>query len=134
MKIHTDTWVDVFQYRTQPKENFTPPTDEELHAIQPNDTVKISNGTERFFVWVNEINKDKIIGTIDNHLICESPYNFGDKVEFNKKHVYSVSKSAKIITKPVSKKTKTTIRMMKMLGLDPHKSHEEEKVFDALFQ
>ncbi len=90
-KIHTDDWVDVVEMATKFPDKFEKPSDQELDSVSVNASVKIGNGRERFFVTVKNILPDgSIIGTVDNHLIRDSPYNFGDTVKFEKKNIYVV--------------------------------------------
>lgn len=72
MKIYYDTWlknnnmnIDIFE-------------------LKENESVKISNGKEKFWVKIIYINKynHTIRGIIDNQLVLNNQYNYGDIVEF----------------------------------------------------
>lgn len=72
-----DNWV-------APKEMVTTP-------INIGDSVKISNGCERFFVDVLFITREgTICGRIINWLLLTSEYNYGDLVYFRKEHIWIV--------------------------------------------
>jgi predicted RNase H-like HicB family nuclease len=89
--IHTDDWVDAKDMALSHPKTFQAPTESELASICPKCTVKISNGKERFFVLVQKVMDDGTIeGTVNNHLVCGSPYNYNDKVRFHKNNVFVV--------------------------------------------
>ena len=67
--------------------------------VEKGDCVKIKNNTinghsEIFWVIVTEVKDDNIIGTVNNHLFFERPYNFGDMVTFKKKDIRDHKNSA----------------------------------------
>lgn len=89
--IYEDEWVDAKAMQANHPKTFQAPSDSELDSICPECTVKISNGQERFFVLVQKVHDDGTIeGTVNNHLVCGSPYNFGDVVRFHKNNVFLV--------------------------------------------
>ena len=91
--IHRDTWnnVKVLDQRgLLAGTGYKAPKDKALRRIKKTDTVKISNGEERFWVHVTNIKGDEIYGTVDNHLIHERPYNLGDTVVFRRENVYDI--------------------------------------------
>jgi hypothetical protein len=73
MKAYYDNWVknNNLKFNT-------------LH-IKKNESVKISNGKEKFWVKIIYIDKynHTIRGIVDNELIFNNIYNYGDVVEFN---------------------------------------------------
>jgi hypothetical protein len=73
MKFYTDYWLN----NNNIKNDFS--------NLKKNESVKISNGREKFWVkilYVNKIN-NIIFGNVDNELILNSPYNIGDIVQFS---------------------------------------------------
>jgi hypothetical protein len=128
--VHTDQWIDVVENREEYEYFYDLPTEEALDSIVPNDIAKISNRVERFFVRVIEVRKDCIIGTVDNHLRGQYDYMFGDKISFEKRHIFTLTK-AKERTKK-KQMQKNTARMIKMLGIDPSKSSKEAMLFESI--
>jgi uncharacterized protein YegJ (DUF2314 family) len=57
----------------------------DILKFKKNESIKISNGKEKFWVKIFSINlnNNTIIGIVDNELILKSKYNFGDFVEFS---------------------------------------------------
>jgi uncharacterized protein YegJ (DUF2314 family) len=74
--IHTDNWIFY-------KNDF------DISQIKENELVKISNGKERFWTLIKQINKSNntIIGQIENNLVYNTTYNYGDLVKFNLNNV-----------------------------------------------
>jgi hypothetical protein len=72
MTIYTDNWIFY-------KNNF------DISQMKENEFVKISNGKERFWTSIKQIDKNNkiIIGRIENNLIYKSTYNYGELVKFN---------------------------------------------------
>ena len=58
--------------------------------LQVGELVKLCNGRERFWVLLTAIDDNSLTGTIDNQLVDETGYNFGDMISFGKQHVYQV--------------------------------------------
>lgn len=57
--------------------------------LQVGYSVKINNGRERFFATIVEINGNRIVGRVDNHLVFPG-YTYGELVSFEPKHVWIV--------------------------------------------
>ena len=89
MEIYTDDWVDASEMNSKYPNTFDIPTQDELEDITIGDTVKISNGLERFWVELKEVNKLYLIGRVDNELITNE-YNLNDYVMFEKKNIYDI--------------------------------------------
>ncbi len=65
---------------------------EELHPdiakVRPNDFVKLNNGTERFWVRVENMYPNHTwSGCVQNYLIHTNMYTYGEYVIFQPKHV-----------------------------------------------
>ena len=90
MNIYTDDWVNVKIINDHNPETFEIPTINELQDIKVGYNVKISNGIERFWVIIQEINKYYLIGKIDNKLFNNTNYDYGDLVMFEKHNIYDI--------------------------------------------
>jgi len=79
MSIHTDSWV-------------LPDTKNTIN-VDKGDGVKLKNNLGEKF-WVNfQYEKDGLYyGKVDNNLIRDSSYNYGDIVSFNNDHIWQVNK------------------------------------------
>lgn len=104
MEIFTDDWVNANEMNSKYPNTFDIPTQSELENITIGDTVKISNGFERFWVEVKEINKLYLIGRVDNELITNE-YGLNDYVMFEKRNIYDIHtiKDKKEIIKNLNK-------------------------------
>ncbi|VVC75967.1 hypothetical protein AQUSIP_12680 [Aquicella siphonis] len=85
-----DDWINAQMQAILHSKTFNAPTLNDLESIKVNDSVKICNGRERFWVTVKLIEADNIIGKIDNHLTNTSKYNYGDYVKFKSYHIYNI--------------------------------------------
>ncbi|QIG60141.1 hypothetical protein [Dishui Lake large algae virus 1] len=122
---HTDDWIDVSEKRAEHIDTGDIPSKDELDQLSPKDTVKISNGFEKFFVTVREVSDDIVIGTIDNHLVGKYDYDYGDMVRFEKKNVFLIKKSKIPDANAVSKR-RSARRMMRLLGIDPKNQNQNQ--------
>ena len=120
MLAHTDDWVDVTQRMEQYSGVFDIPTKQNLDGLVAGDSVKISNGFERFFVRVTSIEGDTIHGRVENHLVGKYDYDYNDIVRFEKRNVFAIKRHD-----PINKKNKTTKRMLRLLGIDPAEQSKE---------
>tara|TARA_Y200000002_G_C22584187_1_gene622216 strand:- start:766 stop:1104 length:339 start_codon:yes stop_codon:yes gene_type:complete len=89
MEIFTDDWVDAKEMNYKYPNTFDYPTQSELDNIKIRDSVKISNGFERFWVEVKEKNKIYFIGRVDNELLTNE-YKLDDFVMFESKNIYEI--------------------------------------------
>lgn len=89
MEIFTDDWVDAKEMNYKYPDTFDYPTQIELDNIAIGDSLKISNGLERFWVEVKEKNKIYLIGRVDNELITDE-YKLNDLVMFENKNIYDI--------------------------------------------
>jgi len=78
-------------HKTYPA-TFEVPAAEELQAIQKGDLVKVSTGSERFWVKVTQKEGAAITGIVDNNLVNteEHGLKLGDTIEFLEENVYSI--------------------------------------------
>lgn len=71
-------------------DTFEVPSESTLKKIKPGDFVKIARNGERFWVKVEGFMKRKIFGSVDNILKLNNDLKLGDKILFQKKHIYDV--------------------------------------------
>lgn len=91
MNAMWNEWVDVVAMAARNPNSFKKPSSAELASIEKGCTVKICNTYERFFVCVTDkLPNGFFLGLIDNHLIGDYGYNYGDRVIFHENHVYVV--------------------------------------------
>jgi FKBP-type peptidyl-prolyl cis-trans isomerase 2 len=62
-----------------------------LH-LEPGMQVKICDESERFWVTVDEVEGERVVGTIDNELQGGAGHGLtlGDRVEFELRHIYDL--------------------------------------------
>ena len=71
-------------------ETFEAPLKAELDSLKKGKIVKVCYNDERFWVVISKVGKKVISGTVNNGLICNQPFNYGDEIEFKKQHIYSI--------------------------------------------
>lgn len=71
-------------------DTFKAPTKEDLNALIEDKIVKVSHKNERFWVIITKIEDDIITGKVDNDLISNHPFKYGDTIKFKKHHIYSI--------------------------------------------
>jgi hypothetical protein len=134
MISHTDDWVDVTQRTEQYSGVFDLPTRDDLDALAERDSVKISNGFERFFVRVSGIEGDTVYGRVENHLVGKYDYDYNDTVRFEKRNIFVIRKHAGGTASVKTKATKNTKRMLKLLGIDPAEHSKEAMAMMSILQ
>ena len=84
--------VDAQQKAKDHPETFVVPSEQSLKNLKKNDTVKICDSKDRFWVIIEDISNDKLlfVGKIDNNLIGGQRYDAGDYIHFEKKNIYKV--------------------------------------------
>ena len=83
-----DNWVDAIQMNEKYPNDFYYP-EEEVSKLTEKKIVKICNGEERFWVQIESIDGDDIIGVVDNVLLS-TKYTSGSHVIFQKKNIYEI--------------------------------------------
>lgn len=73
-------------------DTFFVPRDSELKKVKPGDHVKVSRGGERFWVKVEGFEGRKWHGMIDNVLKRNYDLRAGDRIYFQRKHIYAVTR------------------------------------------
>jgi hypothetical protein len=61
-----------------------------IERLAVGDSVKLNNGDELFYAIVMAIDGDRVIGRVENFLIHERPYSYGDRIEFRRQYVWFV--------------------------------------------
>lgn len=69
---------------------FKVPSWEELNGIASGSIVKVCHNKERFWAEVEYVKGDAITATINNTLVREQPFSFGDRINFKKENVYKI--------------------------------------------
>ena len=89
--------IDACKMSEANPETFELPDDNVYEKIKEDWVVKICDGTERFWTTVKSVQKDKdnifdskVEAVIDNNLCYEKPYDYGDKISFEFRHIYDV--------------------------------------------
>lgn len=88
--FYRDEWVDAQEKHRQHPDTFDVPSEEELAKIDVGFTVKVCNGQERFWTEVVELLEDGLLVRVDNNLVNDRGYNFGDILRIEKKHIYEI--------------------------------------------
>ena len=88
--FYRDEWVDAQEKHRQHPDTFDVPSEEELAKIDVGFTVKVCNGQERFWTEVVELLEDGLMVRVDNNLVHDRGYNFGDILRIEKKHIYEI--------------------------------------------
>ena len=85
-------FIDAQKMAKENPDTFFAPSTNELNEIKEGSLVKIAVDGERFWVEVILVSNDKIVGKVGSYLIMtdEHGLNFDDKVEFEKKNIYSI--------------------------------------------
>lgn len=81
-------FIDAQAMHQKHPDTFNAPTAAELQSIKPNCQVKIAHNQERFWVTVTKVDGNQVEGVVDNQLVMDHPFDFGDTVCFHKRHVY----------------------------------------------
>ena len=81
--------VSARQMSTEHPDTFYYP-EKDILTIKKGDSVKVCNGKERFWVTVEEVIDDTVLGTIDNVLVSTKSLKLGDLILFRKEHIYCV--------------------------------------------
>lgn len=89
--VNTD-FVNAQEMHLLNPETFDVPSEAELAAIKPGDSVKVCTGGERFWVSVTVASESMIAGTVDNQLVYTDRHGLriGDTIHFSRECVYDV--------------------------------------------
>ncbi len=80
--------IDAQQIAAEHPLTFEVPDDADLDAIAAGSSVKVCNGSDRFWVLVTSVDGDRIHGTIQNDIEPEG--NVGEPISLERRHVYDV--------------------------------------------
>ena len=86
-------FVNAKQMSLENPTTFFVPSEEELNNLKLKDFVKVSIGTERFWVKIKKIDGDKIIGEVYNNLIRTHIHGLSylDEVTIIKDNVFQIT-------------------------------------------
>jgi len=85
-----NTFIDAQEMGRLHPDTFETPDPELLDLLVKGALVKVSNGEERFWAQITEVKGKKLKATVDNYLLGDYGYNYGDIIEFEKRHIYSI--------------------------------------------
>lgn len=72
-------------------ETFTAPTERDLNRIRVGQNLKISvDSVERFWIQAEEVMHNKIVGRINNDLVCVQDLRINDIVLIEKRNIYAI--------------------------------------------
>lgn len=128
---HADAWIDVQGNLDEYKDFYDVPTKDAMDALAEKDTVKISNGFEKFFVRVSHVDGDIVYGVVENHLVGKYDYDFNDMVRFEKRNIFTIKKH---VPRVMSAEQKNARRLIKMLGINPAEQTKEAMAIMAIMQ
>lgn len=89
-KLGEVEFQDAQQLAKEHPDTFEVPYDATLNAIEVGDVVKVCDGEERFWTVVKGIDGDTITAEVNNNLIGEQPYNYGDLIQYEHRHIYDI--------------------------------------------
>jgi hypothetical protein len=88
-------FVNAQEMHEENPDTFEVPSEEELAALHAGNTIKVSNGRERFWIEIVEKRtRGYFIGIVMNKLLFYTNYTLGDLVQFHKRHIYSIASPA----------------------------------------
>lgn len=71
----------------QHPDTFHIPSQKVKDALSSGDYVKVCDNNEKFWVELQSINGDELVGRVDNDLVFEHPFKCDDIITFEKRHV-----------------------------------------------
>lgn len=94
--VASNLLIDAEQMHEENPLTFQLPPDEEYARIRVGLHVKVAAQGERFWVKVSKIiDETNFEGIVDNTLLFANvPFNFEDKIRFEKRHIYCVHPGA----------------------------------------
>lgn len=85
--------IDAQQLHHEFPQTFEIPSRDKLAALSKGDLVKICVDNERFYVRVESVEDEKVIGIIYSDLIQTQYHGLkaNDPIEFEKRHIYKIN-------------------------------------------
>ena len=83
-------FVDAMQRHKEFPHTFQVPRKAELNKLKPGQLVKVCHNGERFWTIIKTIDGKSITATVDNALVMEQPFQFGDVISFEKRHIFDI--------------------------------------------
>jgi len=84
-------FLDAQLMHKENPDTFWAPSQEELDTLHPGHYVKICENNERFWIELDEVDGDKLMGRVDNDLVFEHSFKYNDKISFEKKNVMGMT-------------------------------------------
>lgn len=88
--IQSPVLVNAAEMAREYPETFHRPSKQELNHIRPKDLVKVSDDRERFWVQVTKRDGDTLVGEVNNALVFQTEYNYGDLIRFGTDNIYEI--------------------------------------------
>lgn len=82
-------FIDAQEMHNQNPDTFWVPSDEELSNITAGDHIKVAVNAERFWIKVESVEGNEIMGTCANETV---DFKFGEKISVKKRNVYQIEK------------------------------------------
>jgi uncharacterized protein YegJ (DUF2314 family) len=83
-------FIDAQEMHKRNPKTFEVPTPDEIKNLKQGDLVKVCENNERFWVTIIKLEDEKIVGRIDNDLVFRHEFGYGDTINFEKRHIYSI--------------------------------------------
>ena len=89
-KLGDVEFIDAQEMSRKHPKTFEGCSQGELDAIREGDSVRIASREERFWTLVKKVNGDVITAEVINVLIIPQRYDYGDVVQYEKRHVHDI--------------------------------------------
>ena len=84
-------FIDAVQKNKEHPDTFNIPSKVELDKMEEGFHIKVGHNGERFWAIVSSIEESgSIYATVDNDLVREQPFNLGDKILVERRHILDV--------------------------------------------
>jgi len=83
-------FVDVQEMHLLHPKTFSAPSRADLRRIRVGSVVKVACNQERFWTEVVRVRGREVTATVANILVCKQPFNNGDLIHFQKRHVFDI--------------------------------------------
>lgn len=88
-------WVFDDKWQTPPPFSMPYQVKQDIKNAGTGWAVKINNGRERFWTLIQSVQKDELVGQVNNDLVATEKYRCGDYVRFSRRHIWDVLPPAK---------------------------------------
>jgi hypothetical protein len=84
-------FIDAVQKNKKHPDTFKIPSKENLDKMEEGFHVKVGHNGERFWAIVSSIEESgTIFGVVDNDLVNDQPFKYGDKIMFERRHILDI--------------------------------------------